>query len=140
MVDLYVVIGVGTFVLVVAYLLIQRKVNEMKKLSIYNDEVVVYNKTILNKIEIAIFESKEQVLWMYLHYKELDAILEEVDGDDDEELERARASTKMNMELVMDDFINTFNMTPEEYSNSKTNMIYTTQEGESYPSHDIGIN
>lgn len=140
MVDLYIVVGVGTLVLTVAYLLIQKKVNEMKRLSIHNDEVVIHNKAILNKIEIAIFESKEQVLWIYMHYKELDAILGEIDSEDDEELQRAQMATRFGMESVMQSFIDTFHMTPEQYSNLKTNIIYTTQEGDSYPSHDIGIN
>lgn len=120
--------------------LVEIRIQEMKRLIDHNDQLVNNSKRINNHIELGVFQSKEHVLWMYSHYKDMLFLLCNIKVDDKEVLDRAAAATKIGMETVAQNFVQTFGVTPEQYVSQKYNMTYTNQQGISYPAPNAGVN
>lgn len=112
----------------------------MKQLIEHNKKIVTTNKHTMNEIEIGVYRYKENVLWMYNHYRDMLTLICNVDVQDQEVLNRAAAATKLGMDAISDSFINTFRMTPDQYSEIKVKMTYTNQQGQSYPAPNAGVN
>lgn len=120
--------------------IIERKIKEYKTVEAHNQDIIKKNQYLMNKIEIGVFQSKEHVLWMYNHYKDMLMLISNVSVDDIEILNRAASATKMGMDSVGESFAHTFGMTPEQYVQQKTRMTYTNQQGLSYPAPNAGVN
>lgn len=139
-------IAVGLFILGF-YLLsrlrekaIIRRTLELNEIIGKNREILQVNKQVLGRVEMGAFQVKENMIWMYDHYKDLLTVLQKVKPYDMETLQRAAIATEQGMNIVADTFKGTFNVTPEEYHLKKVRMTYTNQSGQSYPAPNASVN
>lgn len=145
--DTYVILIAASVLMATYYLgiklykkVIEKRLATINELIVKNNEVVSTNKKILNTVELRAFQLKEDMLWMYGHYRDLLTVLQNVNPNDKETLMKATNITRKGMNIVAENFNGTFNCTPEQYLSNKVKMTYTNQLGQSYPAPNAGVN
>lgn len=119
---------------------IDQRIVNLNEVIAENNKIVLTNKKILNTVELRAFQLKEDMLWMYGHYRDLLTVLQNVKPEDRETLMKATNITRKGMNIVTENFNGTFNCTPEQYLSNKVKMTYTNQLGQSYPAPNASVN
>ena len=119
---------------------IENKIAELSNIVIHNQQILSTNKEILKRVEIGSFQVKENMIWMYDHYRDLAIVLQNISPYDKDVLERVTQATIDGMNVISNTFTSTFHVTPEQYRQIKVKMTYTNKLGQSYPAPDAGVN
>lgn len=116
----------GAAMAIISMIMASRKLAEAEKLFNENQNVIVHNKRLLNKIEMASFTSKESMSILYEGWQNMSKII--VNGD----MGMAFQEIEENKRVVSNYFVNCFGMTPEQWKATKRNMEMREKDGRTF--------
>ena len=117
---------------------VKRKIDQ--RVEVMKQRITAGTK-VRGQIEMALFSSKEYQVWLYDHYKSLVDVLDQIELDDYETIDKATDITVQGMQTVEDNFIECFGITPDQYRNQKIRMtLHNKKANKQYPSGNFGVN